>query len=67
MCSMKTTTPRPRARYQQRLFEFEEPPDGPAVHLPTEVREALRQALTQWMQALVKITRKENGNEQDQR
>lgn len=59
-------TPVLRARFQQRLL-FEEPPEVPAVHLPTEVQRDLRQALTQWMQALAKTTRKENGDEQDQR
>jgi hypothetical protein len=65
MCTMKIIITRSRARYQQLLFE--EPPGVPAVQLPVEVREELRQALTQWMQALTKTTRKGGGDEQNQR
>ena len=55
----------PRARCQQGLFQ--EPPAVPAVRLPLDVQEQLRQALVQWMQALVKIIREEDDNEQHHR
>ena len=56
--------PRPRAS-QQELFQ--EPPAVPAVRLPLDVQEQLRQALVQWMQALAKRIREEDGDEQDHR
>ena len=55
----------PRARCQQELFQ--EPPAVPAVRLPLDVQEQLRQALVQWMQALVKMIREEDDNEQHHR
>jgi hypothetical protein len=55
----------PRARCQRQLFE--EPPAAPAVRLPLDVQEQLRQALVQWMQALAKMIRKEDDDEQDHR
>ena len=55
----------PRARCQQELFQ--EPPALPAVRLPLDVQQQLRQALVQWMQALVKIIREEDDNEQHHR
>ena len=57
--------PQPQARCQQQLFE--EPPAVPAVQLPLEVQEQLRQALVQWMQALAKTIREEDNDEQDHR
>lgn len=49
---------------QRQLFE--EPLAAPAVRLPLDVQERLRQALVQWMQALAKTIREEEvGNEQD--
>ena len=57
--------PQPRARRQQQLFE--ELPAVPAVRLPLEVQEQLRQALVQWMQALAKKIREEDDDEQDHR
>ena len=57
--------PQPRARCQQELFQ--EPPAVPAVRLPRDVQEQLRQALVQWMQALVKMIHAEGGDEQDHR
>ena len=58
--------PQPRAARQRQLFE--EPPAAPAVRLPVDVQERLRQALMQWMQVLAKTIRKEEaGNEQDHR
>jgi len=52
---------------RQRLL-FEEPPAAPAVRLPLEVQERLRQALVDWMQALAKTIREEeHSNEQDNR
>jgi len=41
---------------------FEEPPD-PAAHLPVEIQRDLSQALTQWMQVVIKTTRKEDSDE----
>ena len=57
--------PQPRARRQRRLFE--EPPAVPAVRLPLDVQEQLRQALVQWMQALAKMIHEEDDDEQDHR
>jgi hypothetical protein len=51
----------PRARCQQELFQ--EPPTVPAVRLPLDVQQQLRQALVQWMQALAKMIREEDGDE----
>ena len=51
----------PRATCQQELFQ--EPPAVPAVRLPLDVQQQLRLALVQWMQALAKMIRKEDGNE----
>lgn len=59
MCIMKIT--QVRLRSLQRLL-FEEPPEAPAAHLPTDVQRDLRQALTQWMQVMIR-TRNENGDE----
>lgn len=50
---------------QRQLFE--EPPTAPAVRLPLDMQERLRQALVQWMQALAKTIREEAGDEQDHR
>jgi hypothetical protein len=55
----------PRARCQQELFQ--EPAAVPAVRLPLDVQQQLRQALVQWMQALVKMIREEDDNEQHHR
>ena len=55
----------PRARSQQELFQ--EPPAVPAVRLPLEVQEQLRQALVQWMQALARMIREEGDDEQHHR
>ena len=52
-----------RAIHQRRLFD--ETAAVPAVVLPQDVRAQLRQALVQWMQALVKTIREEDGDEQD--
>lgn len=57
--------PQPRARRQQQLFE--EPTALPAVRLPLDVQEKLRQALVQWMQVLAKRIHEEDGDEQDHR
>ena len=57
--------PQPRARRQRQLFE--EVPAVPAARLPLEVQEQLRQALVQWMQALAKMIREENDDEQNHR
>ena len=53
--------PQPRARCQQELFH--EPPAVPAVRLPLDVQQQLRQALVQWMQALAKMIRDEDDHE----
>ena len=55
----------PRARCQQELFQ--EPPAVPAARLPLDVQQKLRQALVQWMQALAKMIREEDDNEQHHR
>ena len=57
--------PQPRARWQQELFQ--EPPAVPAVRLPLDVRQQLRQVLVQWMQALAKMIREEDDDEQHYR
>jgi hypothetical protein len=54
--------PQPRARCQQELFQ--ELPAVPAVRLPLDVQKQLRQALVQWMQALAKMIREEDDDEQ---
>ena len=51
----------PRARGQQELFQ--EPPALPAVRLPLDVQQQLRQALVQWMQALAKRIHREASDE----
>ena len=57
--------PQARVKRQQQLFE--EPPAVPAVRLPLDVQEQLRHALVQWMQALAKMIREGDGDEQDHR
>ncbi len=57
--------PQVRVRPQQQLFE--EPSAAPTVRLPLDVQQQLRQALVQWMQALAKMIRKEDDDEQDHR
>ena len=57
--------PQTRVRRQQQLFE--EPPAVPAVRLPLEVQQQLRQALVQWMQALARMIREEGDDEQHHR
>ena len=54
-----------RARCQQELFQ--ELPAVPAVRLPLDVQEQLRQALVLWMQALAKMIREEDDHEQHHR
>ena len=54
-----------RAIRQRRLFD--ETPAVPAVPLPHDVREQLRQALVQWLQALAKTINEEDGDAQDHR
>ena len=53
--------PQSRVRRQRQLFE--EALAVPAVRLPLDVQEQLRQALVQWMQALAKMIHKEGGDE----
>jgi len=57
--------PQSQAKRQRHLFE--ETPAVPAVRLPLEVQEQLRQALMQWMQALAKMIREEGADEQNHR
>ena len=52
-----------RAEPQRQLFEEEVPAVPVRVQLPLSVQEQLRQALTQWMQALAKRSHEEGGNE----
>ena len=54
-----------RAKYQRHLFE--EARAVPAVRLPRDVQEPLRQALVQWLQAVAKRMREEASDEQDHR
>jgi hypothetical protein len=56
--------PQPPARRQQELFQE---PAVPAVRLPLDVQEQLRQELVQWMRALAKMMREEDGDEQHHR
>jgi len=56
----------PSLRASQRHL-FEEAPVAPAVQLPREAQEQLRQALMHWMQALARMIREEDGREQDHR
>jgi len=53
--------PQIRVRRQQQLFE--EPPAGPAVRLPLDVQQQLRQARVQWMQALARMIREEDDHD----
>ena len=53
------------AKYQRQLFE--ETHTIPAVRFPPDVQEPLRQALTQWLRAVVKRMHAEDGDEQDHR
>ena len=53
--------PQPRVKRQRQMFE--EAPTVPAVRLPLDVQEQLRQTLVQWMQALAKMIQKEGGDE----
>jgi len=53
------------AKYQRKLFE--ETHAIPAVRFPPDVQEPLRQALTQWLRAVAKRMRAEDGDEQDHR
>ena len=57
--------PQTGIKRQQQLFE--EPPAAPAVRLPLDVQQQLRQSLVQWMQALAKMIREEDDDEQDHR
>ncbi|MFA6444911.1 MAG: hypothetical protein WCV99_21455 [Sterolibacterium sp.] len=52
--------PHNRASRQRQLFE-EEPPTAPAVRIPPDVQERLRQALVRCLQALAKKLREERG------
>ncbi len=54
-----------RAKHQQQLFE--EPSVVPTVRFPRDVQEPLRQALAQWLRAVAKRIRTEDGDEQDHR
>jgi hypothetical protein len=56
----------PPVRASQRNL-FEEAPVAPAVQLPREMQEQLRQALVHWMQAIARMIREEDGREQDHR
>ena len=51
------------AQSKSQRHMFEEAPAIPAVRLPLDVQEQLRQALVQWMQALAKMIQKEGGDE----
>jgi len=53
------------AKYQRQLFE--ETHTILAVRFPPDVQEPLRQALAQWLRAVVKRMRADDGDEQDHR
>ena len=55
--------PQPRAAYQRELFE--EPPAVPALRLPPDIQEQLRQTLVQWMQTVAKTIQQEEADEQN--
>jgi hypothetical protein len=55
--------PQLRAKRQRQLFDDEVPAVPPAVRLPLGVQDQLRQALVQWMQALVKRIHEEGDDE----
>jgi hypothetical protein len=63
MCTMTITSLRLRNKSLQRLLFEEEPPEAPAVDLPKDVERDLLQALTQWMQVVIRTTRQEGGDE----
>ena len=65
MFTRRITMPQTRAGCQRQLFE--EPPALPVVRLPLDVQQQLRQVLVQWMQALAKMIRAEDDDEQDDR
>jgi hypothetical protein len=52
--------PHNRAIRQRQLFE-EEPPAAPAVRLPPDVQQRLREALAQCLRELAKRLREERG------
>jgi hypothetical protein len=52
-----------RVKPQRQLFEEQIPAVSVRVQLPLNVQEQLRQALTQWMQALAQRIHEESGNE----
>jgi hypothetical protein len=54
--------PQSRKRCQRQLFE-EEAPAVPAIRLPLDVQQQLRQALVQWMRVLAKTIREEDVDE----
>lgn len=54
----------PQLRTERQRQLFEEPPAAPPVRLPLDVREQLRQALVQWMQALAKAIREEETGDE---
>ena len=53
------------AKYQRQLFE--EPRAVPAVRFPPDVQEPLRQALVQWLRAVVRRMREEDSDEKNHR
>ncbi len=55
---------RQRRAIRQRPL-LDETPAVPVIRLPQEVRDQLRRALVQWMQALAKTIREEHGDEYD--
>jgi hypothetical protein len=49
--------------YHRHLIARVRVPAAPAVRLPLDVQQQLRQALVQWMQALAKMIREEDDHE----
>lgn len=54
--------PQSRLRHQQQTL-FQDPPAVPAVRLPAKTEDDLRDALTQWIQALADAIGKEARDE----
>lgn len=55
--------PQRQASHQRQLFE-QQPPPAPAVRLPANVQEQLRQVLVHWLQALARTLREKGGGDE---
>jgi len=54
----------PRLQAERQRQFFEEAPAAPAVRLPLDVQQRLRQSLMQWMQALARTIREEEAGDE---